>query len=648
MAGRGHVRIRRFGGPGVWLALGIIAAAAAVYFTVFAPRVSREPADPASSMARPPIRTVVLVTIDTLRADRVGAYGSADARTPAMDALAARGARFTRAFATAPITLPSHASLLTGLYPPGHGSRHNGMRMRGEPATLATILRGRGWATGAFVSAFPLDRRFGLERGFDRYGDRMRRGPDGRLLNERPGRETVDEALEWVGGIGDQPALLWVHLFEPHAPYEPDPARGPDGRSLPALARYDDEVARADAEVGRLLVGLGSRESEALVIVAGDHGEAFGEHGEIGHSVFLYDTTLRVPLIMAGPGIGAGKTSDTDVSLADVLPTVVDALGLPPVDVDGASLLPLVKGGSIASRDLYAETFAPLYDFGWSSLRSVRTGGWKYIAAPAPELYNLASDGGEARNDIGRDAARDRDLAGRVAKYSGPEPPAQAAQGDALDSESRGRLAALGYVTSGPSAAPGGRPDPKDRREQAARMAQVVTGELQGPALRAALEAIVREDPRNGQAQMRLGYAFADAGDLARAERHFQAALAASMPTADVHLGLALCYVSTGRPREAAKALDEARRIEPGNPVVEANLGALALEAGDAAKAAGYFRAALKIDPDLLQARFNLARALAREGRQAEALAEAQSLLERLPAGAPQRAEVERLVAALR
>lgn len=182
----------------------------------------------------------------------------------------------------------------------------------------------------------------------------------------------------------------------------------------------------------------------------------------------------------------------------------------------------------------------------------------------------------------------------------------------------------------------------------AARMARVVTGELQGAALRGALETIVADDPRNGQAQMRLGYALAEQGDLRGAERHFKAALAASMPTADVHLGLALCFASTGRPREAARALEEARRIEPGNPVVEANLGALALEAGDAAAAAEYLGVALRIDPDLHQARFNLARALARQGKRAEALAEAQTLLQRMPAAAPQRQEVERLVGALR
>jgi arylsulfatase A-like enzyme/Flp pilus assembly protein TadD len=596
------------------------------------------------------LRTVVIITVDTLRADRVGAYGWAAARTPAMDALAARGARFTHAFAAAPITLPSHASLMTGLYPPGHGSRHNGMRISETPATLAAVLRDQGWATGAFVGAFPLDRRFGLDRGFDHYGDRMPRGPDGRLLDERPGSQVVDEALEWTRALGDRPLLLWVHLFEPHAPYEPDPARGPAGRSEPPSVRYDDEVARADREIGRLLSGLGRREASALVIVAGDHGEAFGEHGEIAHSVFLYDTTLRVPFIIAGPGTGAvPAVLDSNVSLVDVFPTVLDALGLPNRDVDGVSLRPVLEGDALAPRELYAETFAPLFDFGWSSLRSVRSGPWKFIAAPSPELYDLSSDPGEQRDLRAREDARARDLAARVATYSGPEPPPAAAnQGPLIDAESRRRLGALGYVTSSPPAAAGGRPDPKDRRELAASMAQVLAGELAGPALRAALDAIVAEDPRNGQAQMRLGYALVDAGDLRGAERHFRAALAAAMPTADVHLGLALCLMSTGRPGEAERALLEARRIEPGNPVVEANLGALALDAGDMTRAAEYFGAALEIDPDLHQARFNLARALARQGRRAEALKEAETLLQRLPAQAPQRAEVQRLIGALR
>jgi choline-sulfatase len=336
------------------------------------------------------------------------------------------------------------------------------------------------------------------------------------------------------------------------------------------------------------------------------------------------------------------------VSLIDVFPTVVEAVGFPRRDVDGVSLLPLTRGDTPAPRDLYAETFAPLFDFGWSSLRSVRSGSWKYIAAPTPELYDVSSDPGEDRDLHQRDEARARDLAARVARYSGPEPPAQATTDVPADAESRSRLGALGYVSTHPANAGPGRPDPKDRRELAARMARVVTGELQGEALRKALEAIVSEDPGNGQAQMRLGYALFDAGDLRAAEQHLRAAAAASMPTADVHLGLAACYAATGRRDEAVRALLEARRIEPGNPVVEANLGELALEAGDAAKAVDFLGAALQIDPDLHQARFNLVRALAKQGRRADARREAESLLQRLPAQAPQRSEVQRLIDALR
>jgi arylsulfatase A-like enzyme/Flp pilus assembly protein TadD len=629
---------------GIAVGLAVVAAAVAVFLPFMRDRRGDAPPTP-----RAQIQSLVLITVDTLRADRVGAYGWKAARTPAMDGIAARGVRFQRAFAPAPITLTSHASILTGLYPPGHGSRHNGMRVHGGVATLATVLHDQGWATGAFVGAFPLDRRFGLDRGFDRYGDRMPRTSDGRLLNERPGRVVVDEALDWLKGIGARRFFLWVHLFEPHAPYEPDAARGPDGSTLPPGLRYDDEIARADVEIGRLLAGLGERMSSALVVVAGDHGEAFGEHGEITHSIFLYDTTLRVPLIMAGPGIGpAASAPETDVSLVDVFPAVLDALGLPPRDVDGVSLLPLLRGDTISARDIYAETFAPLLDFGWSSLRSVRSGSWKYIAAPSPELYDLSSDPGENHSLGTGQERRVGDMATRVAKYSGPELPAAPA-GEQPDSEARSRLGALGYVSASLSdKRAADRPDPKDRRELAARIAQVAAGELKGTALRTTLEAIIAEDPRNGQAQMRLGYAVIENGDLRRAESHFRAALAAAMPTADVHLGLALCLASTGRRDEAVRVLMEARRIEPGNAVVEANLGSLALDGGDNARAIESLGSALELDPDLHQARFNLARALARMGRRDEARKEAETLLDRLPAQAPQRSEVQRLLQALR
>ena len=291
------------------------------------------PADPA------PASSLLLITIDTLRADRVGAYGHAAARTPVMDAIARQGVRFERAFATAPLTLTSHASLLSGRYPPGHGARNNGMRMRPVP-TLATQLRARGFATAAFVAAFPLDRRFGLAEGFDTYSDHLPRGSDGRPLDERPAEAVADEAIAWMQSHSAEKLFVWVHFFEPHAPY----GRADTRDARPPAARYDDEVAIADREAGRVIAALGPREPSTLIVVAADHGESFGEHGEFTHGIFVYDTTLRVPLLMRGPGLAGPAAVPAPVSLVDVAPTALKALGLPPADTDGIDLGPLVAG----------------------------------------------------------------------------------------------------------------------------------------------------------------------------------------------------------------------------------------------------------------------------------------------------------------
>ena len=591
-------------------------------------------------------RSVLLVTIDTLRADRVGTYGWRLARTPALDGLAARGARFERAFATAPITLTSHASLLTGLYPPGHRGRHNGIRVEGRATTLAEILQPHGFATAAFVAAFPLDRRFGLDQGFGSYSDHLPRAPDGRALNERAGRQVADEAVAWLAAAGTRRFFAWVHFFEPHAPYDADPAQGPARR--PATDRYDDEVARADVEVGRVLASLGDRLGSTLVIVAGDHGEAFGEHGEIGHSVFVYDTTLRVPLIVSGPGIGPGAIVHDPVSLVDVVPTVIDLLRLPRRDTDGLSLVPAFEGRSLPARELYAESFAPLLDFGWSSLRSIRRDGQKYVAAPKPELYDVLSDVGETRNLVEARPEVAQALASRVERYSRAELPRDALTPvEEADREARARLQALGYLGSSAAPAPTVRADPKDRRALAARLAQVTSGELQGEALQSALDAILADDPGNAQAHLRLGYVWLEAGDCRRAEPHFEKAIASGVPSADPYLGLAQCVAARGDLRGGERLLRDARRVEPGNPVVEANLGISALAGGRTDAAIEALGAALAIAPDLHEARFNLARAYARAGRREDAAREARTLLAHLPAGAPQRSEVERLLRAV-
>lgn len=598
---------------------------------------------PPPASARAP-RNVLLITIDTLRADHVGAYGYSRARTPALDGLARHGVLFERAYAVAPITLPSHATILTGRYPPGHGARDNGMQVSAAVPTLATELRARGFRTGAFIAAFPLDHQFGLGRGFDVYGDRLPRQPDGRPANERPAVDVVNDAWAWLATTGNAPFFLWVHLFEPHAPYGHG---GPANAARPVIERYDEEIATADREIGRLLSALGPRTADTLIVAAGDHGEAFGEHGEFAHSIFVYDTTLRVPLVMAVPGLAAtGVRVREPVSLADVAPTVMRLVGGDLKDVDGLDLGPLLTGGTVPRRELYAESFAPLVEFGWAPLRSIRSGGWKYIAAPRAELYNVERDATETADVVKAEAAVARGLDERVSKYAGPALPRGLLAPP--DPEAAARLRALGYTTaSSPGAAAGDRPDPKDRRALAARIAQVTSGELSGQALVSALESIVGDDPRNGQAHLRLGYARLDDGDCQRAEKEFGAAIATGLPSADAHLGLATCLGRRNDLAGAERALAEARRLEPGSAVVAANIGILQAARGNLSGAIQSLQRALATDPGLDQARFNLAIALARSGRRADAAAAARELLARLPAGAPERAEVERLLRSL-
>jgi choline-sulfatase len=597
-------------------------------------------------------RNLVLITIDTLRADHVGAYGWSRARTSTLDAIAKNGALFEHAYAAAPITLTSHATLLSGRYPPGHGARDNGLRMSQDVPTLATELRAKGFATAAFVAAFPLDHQFGLNRGFDVYGDRLPRGADGRLANERPATDVVNEAIAWLSTTNAEqrttnvarPFFLWIHLFEPHAPYG-----DPSNRSRPALERYDDEIAIADREAGRLVAALGPAAATTLVVAAGDHGEAFGEHEEYAHSIFVYDTTLRVPLVMSGPGIPAGTRVTEGVTLADVAPTVMRALGVPMTKVDGIDLSPAFSRAPLPQRELYAESFAPLVEFGWAPLRAVRAGGWKLIASPKPELFDSRTDPDERSNAIASQPDVARRLTLRADRYSTDSLSTNAG---GPGGEAAERLRALGYSSGSPtsnqqSAISNFRPDPKDRREAIARIAQVTSGELSGPALLAALQGIVHDDPRNGQAQLRLGYARLQAGDCKSAEPAFHAAVAAGLPGADVHLGLATCLGQRGDLAGAERALAEARRIDPDNPGVIANLGLVQASKGDFSAAIQSLSAAVAADPAMHEARFNLAVVYAKAGRRAEAAATTRDLLARLPSDAPQRPEVERLLRAV-
>ncbi|HET8644195.1 MAG TPA: sulfatase, partial [Vicinamibacteria bacterium] len=352
--------------------------------------------------AGPPPPNLLLVTIDTLRADRVGAYGYAGAATPVMDRLAREGVRVADAVVQVPQTRPSHASLFTGRQPYEHGLRDNySPPLAAGTPTLASLLRARGYDTAGFVGAYPVSRPSGLDQGFATFDD-----PFGAFQAtttreprvERTAREVVDRALEWLDRPRTAPFLAWVHLFDPHAPYAP-PA---PFKARFAARPYDGEVAYADAQLGRLVSWLdrsGAR-GRTLVVVTSDHGEGLGEHGEDEHMLFVYDATLRVPLILSQPGaLPGGKVVAGQFRSVDLLPTVLELLGLAAPATSGASRAEQVRAGTrIPDNESYAESLYGSLHFGWAPLRALRAEGWKYIDAPRAELYRVSEDPGELRN----------------------------------------------------------------------------------------------------------------------------------------------------------------------------------------------------------------------------------------------------------
>ena len=534
-------------------------------------------------------QSAVLVSIDTLRADRVGCYGRADAGTPALDRLARSGTRFADASAPSPVTLPSHASLFTGLDPLRHRVRHNGrFALDAKSATLAEGLARAGLRAGAFVGSVVLAERFGLARGFERYtSPPTRSAPAIFYLGQRPAAEVNADALDWIDGLGDAPFFLFVHYMEPHSPFEPPEPE----RSRFAGDPYQGEVAAADRALGELLEGLEARGRlrEALVIAVGDHGESLGDHGELAHGLFLYQSTLRVPLIAAGPGVRAGRVVEEPVGLVDMAPTLLEALGAAPLpSPDGRSLWPALGGEPLpADRRLYAETFLPRYDHGWSELRALRRGPLKYVEAPRPELYSLESDPAEARNLLEAEPDLAGELAGelarRVARHersgSGPAPaPPTAAERAALD--------ALGYLPGAHTG--GGRVDPKDRVREAAalnRAAQLVQQGQHAEAVRL-LRELIRRDPQHLEARLRLVTALmlAGRGDAADDEARALADLARGLPdgerlAAGAHHFLAERALAAGRLGEAAEHYERALAL-PQPPEVYETLAAVYAELG--------------------------------------------------------------------
>jgi choline-sulfatase len=577
---------------------------------------------------------LLLVTLDTTRADRLGCYGAQDVATPNLDRLAAQGVRFENAVSPTPLTLPAHCSLMTGLYPAAHGVRDNGgFRLAPERVTLAEVLKAHGWATGGFIAAYVLDHHWGIAQGFDRYFDdfdlsKYKTVSMGDI--QRPGNEVVGKALEWIGApsIRDRPFFAWVHLYDPHAPYTPPEPFASRYAGHP----YNGEIAWTDSLVGELLSGLerlGVRE-RTVVAVIGDHGESLGEHGESGHGFFIYEPTTRVPFLLAGPYPAlAGKRVRPVVRHVDLMPTLLDLLGVrdgPPVE--GRSLVPLITGKEGKERRMppmppmpptsappegYSEAFYARFHYGWSELRAVRTERYHFIEAPRAELYDLATDPGELHNlaaEERRTVAALRKTLGEIEQAAGPAQAAPAPIEE--DEETLRKLSALGYV--GSTAKTEGKswrdlPDPKDRIRIYNLMdeARQEAIENRHDAAIALLNQIVKEDPEVIDAWFMLGNAYAQKHDWERAADYYKKTLAKRPDHDYAMIGLADTLVARNRIDDAVLGYRTYLERDKDNAQITYRLAQVLLDAGRNDEAQRTFLRALAIEPKTARAEVGLA-----------------------------------------
>lgn len=562
-----------------------------------------------SAPTKTPPPDIFLITIDTLRADHVHCYGYAGVATPALDALAKDGVRFTGAFTPSPITNTSHASILTGLLPGSHGVTDFGVPLSAAHPTVAELLKARNYRTAAFIGAVILDSKSlapGFDRGFDYYDNFPEHSATksrwGRL--ERRGMDVVEHAENWLSKHPAGPHFVWVHLYDPHDPYEPP---------LPYSQiykdhLYDGEIAYADSALAHFITYLkrSGMYGNSVIVVVGDHGEGLGEHHEDTHGIFLYDSTTHVPLIVKLPGPrGAGTVETAQVRTLDIMPTLLELAGAPaPQKKDGDSLEPYFDGKSEAARPAFGETDYPLR-FGWAPLRSVRSDGFKFIEAPRPELYDLPLDPAEMTN-----------------KY---EPQ------DARVQKSRAMLAEVrsteAHVQGSPSAVPepSSLPDPKDKiEEQNLLHAAMVAAEDNRPVdARKTLEKVLALDPKSPTTLLQLGELELQAGDYVQAAHHFKGAaeIRPDDAAALFHEGQAL--EKTHDLGGARDALEASLKLMPGQFEARLLLGQVYLGLKDPAAAEDQFEAALLLQPSNVEAQLGLADAQITKGNFAEA---AQSL----------------------
>src|SRR3989442_241121 len=550
---------------------------------------------------------VVVVTIDTLRPDHVYCYGYRDVETPTLDSLAQRGVLFDQAVAQTPLTPPSHASIFTGQYPNAHHVRNTaGFILPSSSRPLAKILQEQGWDTAAFIGSAVLKRIFGFNLGFAVYDDQMPKPGPSDEFREDPERRAgvvVDRAIQWLNAQSGKPFFLWVHLYDPHLPYDPpSPFRERYKDHL-----YDGEIAYTDRELRRLIDVVGTKAPQnTLIAVLSDHGESLGEHGEYTHGVFLYDATLRIAFLMAGPGIPAGLRIKQQVRSIDFLPTLLELMGgKAPDQVQGASLVPAFSGRPVATGVSYGETLYPKMNMGWAELRSIRSGQWKYVRAPKPELYDLSRDPGETTNVIHQHPAETERfeslLKGIISSVA--DGTTEKVETKLVDEQTVEELKSLGYLSG---FAPrmyeltGQGVDPKNRTHILKLLAEAEnpTAKASDPRRVNLLHQALAEDPDNPSLYYQLGGRYEKAGRYKDAMNLYRTALARGIQSGRLHSRIADLLLREGKKEEAISEYEKAAQFNPSDLDSQANLATAYLEKGRVADAERVFKWILTVDPD--------------------------------------------------
>ena len=574
----------------------------------------------------PDTPNIILITVDTLRADHLGCYGYRASSTPTIDALAGEGYLFTRAYAQVPLTLPSHYSILSGTLPVYHGVRDNSVGQPKGPPLISEVLHGKGYRTAAFVGSFILDSRFGLDRGFDYYYDDFdlpQRGGTDLSHVERPAGEVMEKARHWLA-TGDAPFFAWVHLFDPHDPYSPPEPY----KSRFASSPYDGEISYVDHEIGALLNSL--QENGLLdkthIILTSDHGEGLGDHGEFTHGLFLYDSTIHVPLIVRlANQRTVGRRIEEVVRSIDIAPTIFQLAGIqPPATIQGGSLAGLLSAGANTkargrlegNRLAYSETLYPMVQFGWSPLAAIQNSRYKFVESPRPELYDQITDPGEKQNLCDQQSALAselrRTLQSQIAKYSASARPTGIR---VPDPETTQLLRSLGYVAgssremSALNTPTLHRADPKEKVGIYGRIFQALSDSNRGDARSAAhlLEAILEEDPGVVSARLLLGTQYERLGDFPRAAQQYAKVLAEQSHNGLASFNLAQVCAKQGKPEEAISWYRHTLQLDQAFTPAHTGLGAIYRARKDWASALAEFRAALAEEPRNYTAHYNLA-----------------------------------------